>query len=150
VASGGVNPGGQGDGYAGDVQVDEAWGILSSQNDAVLVDVRTPPEWAFVGVPDLASLGKETVFVPWQLFPSMEQNANFAEELARQGVTAEKTVLFLCRSGQRSKSAAIAMTAHGYQQCFNVAGGFEGPLDGARHRGSVDGWKARDLPWVQQ
>jgi rhodanese-related sulfurtransferase len=58
-------------------------------------------------------------------------------------------VLFICRSGQRSRGAAIAMTSAGYQRCYNVAEGFEGSHDGARHRGTVGGWKARQLPWVQ-
>jgi hypothetical protein len=31
----------------------------------------------------------------------------------------------------------------------NVAGGFEGPLDDERHRGTVGGWKAASLPWLQ-
>ncbi len=30
-----------------------------------------------------------------------------------------------------------------------VEGGFEGPLDENNHRGRVEGWKARGLPWVQ-
>ena len=41
------------------------------------------------------------------------------------------------------------MTQAGYKNCYNIAPGFEGPHDGAQHRGSVDGWKASDLPWVQ-
>ena len=39
--------------------------------------------------------------------------------------------------------------AEGYRACHNVAGGFEGPLDDERHRGSVGGWKAAGLPWLQ-
>jgi hypothetical protein len=30
-----------------------------------------------------------------------------------------------------------------------VAEGYEGDLDAARHRGSVNGWKGRGLPWRQ-
>jgi hypothetical protein len=33
--------------------------------------------------------------------------------------------------------------------CHNVAGGFEGPLDDERHRGTAGGWKAAGLPWLQ-
>jgi hypothetical protein len=39
--------------------------------------------------------------------------------------------------------------AAGYRACHNVAGGFEGQLDDERHRGSVGGWKAAGLPWLQ-
>jgi rhodanese-related sulfurtransferase len=56
----------------------------------------------------------------------------------------------LCRSGARSRAAAEAMTALGYQRCYNVADGFEGPHDGERHRGQLAGWKASGLPWTQE
>jgi rhodanese-related sulfurtransferase len=46
-------------------------------------------------------------------------------------------------------AAAKAMASVGYRACHNVAGGFEGPLDDGRHRGSVEGWKAAGLPWQQ-
>jgi rhodanese-related sulfurtransferase len=56
----------------------------------------------------------------------------------------------LCRSGARSRAAAMAMTAKGYNKCYNVAEGFEGNLDAEQHRGRVSGWKAAGLPWKQQ
>jgi len=36
-----------------------------------------------------------------------------------------------------------------FAKCFNIAGGFEGDLDAARHRGQINGWKAAGLPWTQ-
>ena len=42
------------------------------------------------------------------------------------------------------------MTALGYRRCYNLAGGFEGPHDEAKHRGQVAGWKAAGLPWTQE
>lgn len=141
---------GSGENYAGDISVERAFEMLSEDDNAVLIDVRTQAEWAFVGAPDLSGLGKETVCVSWQVFPTMEQNSAFAEELADQGVTPDKTALFICRSGQRSMHAAVAMTAAGYEKCFNVAHGFEGPLDESGHRGKAEGWKAKRLPWVQR
>jgi rhodanese-related sulfurtransferase len=56
--------------------------------------------------------------------------------------------VFLCRSGARSRHAAIAMTSAGWGPCFNVSDGFEGPLDDSRRRGGA-GWKAGGLPWAQ-
>ena len=41
------------------------------------------------------------------------------------------------------------MTAAGYSTCFNVADGFEGPLDAQAKRGAAGGWKAAGLPWRQ-
>ncbi len=39
-------------GYAGDLTPREAWELLGSEPDAVLVDCRTRAEWSYVGVPD--------------------------------------------------------------------------------------------------
>ncbi len=138
------------DTYAGDVDVTQAWEMLSQDSESVLVDCRTEPEWTFVGVPDLSSLGKETVFVVLNEYPLMGVNPLFGDAVRSKGVTPDKTVLFICRSGQRSRTAAIMLTALGYEKCFNVLGGFEGPHDGEKHRGAVDGWKKHGLPWVQK
>jgi rhodanese-related sulfurtransferase len=136
-------------GYAGDITSREAWDILRQDPRAVLVDVRSEPEWRYVGVPDLAGIDKRTVLVSWQHHPGMRQNPDFLAEVAAAGVEPGQTLLLLCRSGARSRSAAIALTERGYQTCYNVAGGFEGPHDGEQHRGTRDGWKAAGLPWAQ-
>ena len=136
--------------YAGDLSVQEAWKLLTDDDSAVLVDVRTRPEWLFVGIPDLSGLGRDPVFCEWQSFPTMQINSEFAAQLRATGVGEDNPILFLCRSGQRSKSAAISMTKQGFSRCYNVAGGFEGPADNERHRGKVGGWKAAGLPWIQE
>jgi rhodanese-related sulfurtransferase len=139
--------------YGGDITSTEAWALLKSEPKAQLVDVRTSAEWNFVGVPDLSELGREVVCVEWQSFPTTAVNANFAvqtaEALRRAGAAEQTPVLFLCRSGARSRAAAIAMTRSGYSKAFNVAGGFEGDPDEERHRGMRNGWKAANLPWRQ-
>ncbi len=135
--------------YSGDISVEEAWRRLGDETSAVLVDVRTAAEWNFVGAPDLSGIGKQAVRVSWQTLPKMEKNAAFVEEVRAQTSDTNASLLFLCRSGARSQAAAIAMTAAGYSKCFNVAGGFEGDLDGDRHRSVTGGWKAAGLPWSQ-
>lgn len=137
-------------GYAGDVSPNAAWNMLEHEADAVLVDVRTSAEWNYVGVPDLAKLGKKIVPVEWQVYPTMQVNAGFAEALSQAGISGQRPVLFLCRSGVRSKAAAQAMTAHGMTRCYNILDGFEGPVDRAGHRGGTAGWKAAGLPWQQK
>lgn len=136
-----------------DVPVLEAWRRLADNPNSVLIDVRTRAEWNFVGVPDLGPLGKQTVFVEWLGFPDSRPNADFVTELTERlgalGAARDAELLFICRSGARSQSAAQAMTRAGFTQCCNVAEGFEGPLDGDRHRGVRSGWKAQALPWVQ-
>lgn len=141
------------DGYAGDVAPTEAWASLTGDRSAVLVDVRTRAEWSFVGLPALAELGKAPITLEWQIFPSMAVNSDFVEVLDRAlteaGMARDVPLYFLCRSGARSRSAAIAMTAAGWTRCFNVTSGFEGPPDPSGHRGGVAGWKADGLPWTQ-
>jgi rhodanese-related sulfurtransferase len=138
-------------GYAGDLSAREAYSILERDKAAVLVDVRTQAEWTYVGVPNLSELGKQTILVEWQAYPSMKVDADFATRLnqALPESGADAPLLFLCRSGGRSRAAAIAMTTAGHTRCFNIAGGFEGPLDDKQQRGAVDGWKAQGLPWSQ-
>jgi rhodanese-related sulfurtransferase len=137
--------------YAGDLTASQAWELLSSDPADRLVDVRTAPEWAFVGRPDLQPIGKAVLLQSWQHYPQMAVDPDFAMKLARElGETPRNApLLFLCRSGARSKAAATAMTAAGYDRCYNIAGGFEGDRDQAGHRGTTGGWKVAGLPWIQ-
>jgi rhodanese-related sulfurtransferase len=136
-------------GYTGDVTAATAWKILSDNKDAVLIDCRTRAEWNYVGLPELASIGKKPALLEWQVFPSMQQNPEFVATLGNAIADKEVPLLFLCRSGARSAAAAKAMSAAGYSTCLNVADGFEGPLDAQGKRGSAAGWKATGLPWRQ-
>ncbi len=139
--------------YAGDVTPSAAYEALAADKGAILIDVRSKAEWSYVGVPDLSGLTKGVALVEWQVFPGMAPNADFldqalAEIKARGG--AEGTAIYcLCRSGARSQAAAVALSAAGFQRCYNVSSGFEGPLDQDGHRGNVSGWKADGLPWSQ-
>ncbi len=136
--------------YAGDLSSVEAFERLKADPNAVLVDVRTVPEWQFVGVPDLSDIGKSPVFECWQSYPRMETHPDFAKALQDKGLSPDQTILLLCRSGARSRAAAIALAHGGFAHAYNVADGFEGPLDQQRHRGSASGWQAAGLPWIQQ
>ena len=140
--------------YAGDVSAKETWDLLCENPSALLVDVRTKAEWNFVGLPDLSNLVRQPILVEWQSFPpGPVPNPDFGNELAKalasSGYEAGSPIFFLCRSGSRSRDAAIAATAAGFGPCFNVGDGFEGALDGERRRGRAQGWKAAGLPWVQ-
>lgn len=44
--------------YGGDISPADALELLKQYPEATLVDVRTQPEWSFVGVPDLSGLWK--------------------------------------------------------------------------------------------
>src|SRR5271154_1120550 len=140
-------------GYAGDLLAVDAYALLEGDASAVLIDVRTNAEWTYVGTPDIEALGKTPLFLEWQSYPSMAVDTRFAAHLETLLQSAEvergASLVFLCRSGARSRHAAIAMTSAGWGPCFNISDGFEGPLDGLRRRGGVGGWKAGGLPWTQ-
>ena len=140
-------------GYAGDLLAIDAYALLERDSASVLIDVRTQAEWTYVGTPGLQTVGKTPLFLEWQSYPSMAVDPNFAARLEAQlqsaGVERGAPLVFLCRSGARSRRAAIAMTSAGWAPCFNVSDGFEGPLDDSRRRGESGGWKAGGLPWAQ-
>jgi rhodanese-related sulfurtransferase len=137
------------EGYAGNVSPQTAWEILNDDKEAVLIDVRTRAEWSYVGLPELEAVGRKPALLEWQVFPSMQQNADFVASLSGAIANKEAPLLFLCRSGVRSAAAAKAMTAAGYSKCLNISDGFEGPLDSQAKRGAMGGWKAAGLPWRQ-
>ena len=132
--------------YAGDVTPTEAFRALTDDPQAVLVDVRTPAELTYVGLPALDSIGKGVALVQWH--PEITQD-QLTSALAAAGAGEDDAVYFLCRSGARSLNAAVLATHGGYTKAFNVSGGFEGPLDASGPRGTVAGWKADGLPWRQ-
>ena len=133
----------------------ETWDTLEATPSAVLIDVRTEAEWSFVGCPDLSSLGNRMHCIEWAQYPDMSVNPRFVAQVkdALGGAT-PPTIFFLCRSGARSLRAAQAVsealneTEH-VCDCVNVTEGFEGDLDAQKHRGGLNGWKARGLPWRQ-
>ena len=86
-----------------DVAPKQAWESLRSDPQAQLVDVRTDPEWTFVGLPDLEQAGKQPVLIPWQVYPAMQVNAGFLDHLRQAGLTPEHQLFFMCRTGGRSR-----------------------------------------------
>jgi rhodanese-related sulfurtransferase len=139
--------------YAGDVSVRATWDDLAATPDATLIDVRTRAEWAYVGVPSLAAIGKAPLFVEWDDFATGELVPDFTGRLeaalAEAGIGRDAPLYFLCRSGNRSRHAAILATRAGHGRAYNIDLGFEGRLSPERHRATPGSWKAEGLPWVQ-
>ncbi len=128
----------------------QTWDAIQADPQARLVDVRTDAEWNFVGIPDLGAAGKQPILIAWQVYPAMNRNPSFEDELRNAGFTPDHHIYFLCRSGVRSLAAAEAAQAAGFPHAYNVADGFEGPPDADGHRGQRAGWKADGLPWRQK
>lgn len=131
--------------YAGAVTPQEAFALLQADKDVRLVDVRTKAERDWVGQVDLAA--PQHVAVQWNLYPEGSPNPQFLEQLA--AVAEQQTVLlFLCRSGVRSRHAAKLATENGYTACYDILEGFEGNKDAQGHRKNIEGWCKAGLPWV--
>jgi len=121
----------------------KAWDLLQQNTGAVLVDVRTKVEHAFVGHPLAA------VHIAWKEAPDWQVNSKFVAEVERLVPDKSAPILLLCRSGQRSLDAAKALEDVGYRRLINIVDGFEGPLDQHNHRGNLGGWRFNGLPWEQ-
>jgi len=131
--------------YAGAVTPQEAFALLQSDPSVKIVDVRTNAERDWVGrvaVPD-----SQHVAVQWAAWPGGQPNPDFGAQL--QSVAAkDEVLLFLCRSGVRSRHSARVATELGYANAFDILEGFEGDRDGDGHRKTVGGWCKAGLPWV--
>ncbi|HEY7943438.1 MAG: hypothetical protein ACHP7M_00755 [Burkholderiales bacterium] len=57
--------------------------------------------------------------------------------------------VLICRSGQCSVDAGLALEAAGFGDVINVLEGFEGPLNEQHRRSTLSGWRKENLPWEQ-
>jgi rhodanese-related sulfurtransferase len=129
--------------YFGALTPLEAYALIAANPKAHLVDVRTRAEWDYVGrVPG-------STLIEWNTYPSGARNPAFLDQLQGSTEDRQTPVLFICRSGQRSDSAARVAAAAGYAMAFNVLEGFEGAKDDEGHRGTLGGWRKAGLPWIQ-
>lgn len=109
-----------------------------------LVDVRSVAEYVLVGHPDQAYNVPLTFWSENRA--AFEPNEKFVEDLKAR-FKPEDTLIFICRSGGRSRRAAEAAGKAGFGKVVNTSQGFEGELDAAGHR-TVGGWKSAGLPWT--
>lgn len=127
--------------YAGAVTPAEAF-RLAELGEAVIVDVRTRPEWEFVGRVEGARL------IEWRAWGAPEPHRDFVANVASHYPPAQP-ILLLCRSGVRSHHAAEALARAGFGRAYNILQGFEGDRDSRGRRSSVGGWRFAGLPWTQ-
>ncbi|NCO57179.1 MAG: sulfurtransferase [Nitrospirae bacterium CG18_big_fil_WC_8_21_14_2_50_70_55] len=96
------------------------------QSGAVLLDVRTPEEFA-------GGHAAGAQLVPW-LYGGGRPNPEFVEAVGKLAPP-DQPLVVICQSGSRSAQAAARLRGAGYQAVYNVAGG------------SV-AWRQAQLPWV--
>ncbi len=131
--------------YAGAVTPAEAYALVQADPRVKLVDVRTNAERDWVGRVHLAP--EQHLAVQWSLYPGGVPNPEFAQQLADVAAP-DDILLFLCRSGVRSRHAAKLATERGYANSFDILEGFEGDKDAQGHRKTVAGWCKAGLPWL--
>ena len=94
---------------------------------AVLVDIRTPEEWAETGVPKGAARLDMTA-------------PDFVTKLdALRRANPGKDIAIICRTANRTSFVQRELMARGWTNIVNVRGGVAG-------RGADQGWKADGLP----
>jgi rhodanese-related sulfurtransferase len=96
----------------------------------MLVDVRTPAEWAETGV----ATGARTIDM---------RAPDFLEQIeALKAANPDKQLAFICRTGHRSTIVVQGLEAQGLKDLINVTEGMKGSDKGP-------GWLARKLPVSQ-
>ena len=131
--------------YAGAVTPQQAYALLQGDAGIKLVDVRTKAERDWVGQVKINPA--QHAAIEWNVYPQGTPNPNFVDELEKIA-DKDQVVLFLCRSGVRSRHAAKAATERGYTNCFDILQGFEGNKDADGHRKTIEGWCFAQLPWT--
>jgi rhodanese-related sulfurtransferase len=130
-------------------------------NKALMIDVRTQAEVEYVGEANPVDYNIPYMVNDYNAWDEkngryqMSPNSGFLSKLSdimhNKGMNKNSTVILMCRSGDRSASAANLMIKDGYKNVYSVEDGFEGDLakDGA-HKGQrmVNGWKNSGLPWT--
>lgn len=132
----------------------EKWKTAPDQ--VMVIDVRTPEEFIFVGHPDMAwSIPFAIQSYQWDSTSrsyAMRPLPDFVERVRR---IADTSVMLLvtCRSGERGAMAVNALARAGFTKVYNITDGVEG--DVVKDAGSVfigqrlvNGWKNSGLPWT--
>jgi rhodanese-related sulfurtransferase len=135
--------------------------VAKSGSKALFLDVRTPAEVMFVGMPTMVDANVpymvEPDFPAWDEAKAtlkLENNSDFVSEVRRRlsakGLGSDSTIVLICRSGDRSAAAANLLAEAGLKNVYSVVDGFEGDLakDGPKAgQRAVNGWKNASLPW---
>lgn len=125
----------------------------SDQENVVILDVRTPEEFLFVGhapmawmVPVIAQSYEwdaEKGKFPMTLLPDFVSRVS---QIAKP----DATLLVTCRSGGRSAIACNLLAQAGYINVHNIIDGMEGDSNGDSDSMPQGGWKNSGCPWTKK
>jgi rhodanese-related sulfurtransferase len=132
----------------------EAW--QSAPEQSMILDVRTPEEYLFVGHPTMA--WKVPVAVQsydWDAAKGQYPMRPLADFVSRVQTIARPgdTIYVMCRSGGRSAIAVNLLANAGYSRVFQIVDGMEGDVvtdaDSVfRGQRLKNGWKNSGCPWT--
>ena len=88
------------------IGMDEAVSMMEEEKDYIILDVRTPEEFAEKHIPGAINIPNETI------------GNDEIEELPEK----EQLILVYCRSGNRSKQASVKLAALGYTNIYEFGG----------------------------
>ena len=97
----------------------EAYQFLHENRTALFIDCRSEMEYLFVGHPAGA------LHVAWNDGPDWEINPHFVGEVKKfAGHVSHRPIVLICRSGNRSVDAGMALEKAGFTDIYNVLHGF--------------------------
>ncbi|KCZ86787.1 rhodanese-like domain-containing protein [Hyphomonas jannaschiana] len=111
----------------GDLPADSAWQMVQ-RGEIVVLDVRTPSEWAMTGLPR----DSHGINVKDRDFVAQARGAVLGD--------LDHPIAVICRTGQRSSEAASMLEKAGFTHVFDIKEGMLGK------EGAGDGWLKRGLP----
>ena len=111
----------------GNLPADSAWQMVQ-RGDIVVLDVRTPTEWAMTGLPR----DSHGINVKDRDFVAQARGAVLGD--------LDHPIAVICRTGQRSSEAASVLEKAGFTHVFDIKEGMLGK------EGAGDGWLKRGLP----
>lgn len=120
----------------------DALHFLLGDSRALFIDVRSDLEFLLIG----HALSSRCI--PWIEDGKWEVNPHFVAQVMMIAKF-DTPIVLICRSGNRSAAAVAALEAAGFQQVYDICGGFEGECDARQHRSTRSGWRYFGLPWEQ-
>ena len=137
----------------------EAYEMWQAVPDKVIIlDVRTPEEYLFVGHPAMAwkipVIAQSYVWdaekgkFPMMLLPDFVSRVS-------QVAKPDDTILVTCRSGGRSAIACNLLSQAGFKKVYNIIDGMEGDAHAdsdvvAQGQQRNSGWKNSGCPWTKK